>query len=151
MSHRRPLALLALALLLAGCAKVAKVIPFVDGPAPDPGLTGTHWQVMALEGGWDAGAHKLDLAFGADGVVSGFAGCRTFIGRYQAPEPGHLHLEALGPAEATRCDDEAEAIDQAMLDALPRIARYRGKPEARELLDAAGLPLMRLEPLPAGH
>lgn len=143
------LALLSLA-LLAGCAKVANVIPFVDAPEPDPGLAGTQWHVVELEGGWDAPAYRLGLAFDRQGRVGGFGGCHALSARYEEPELGRLRIEGLHVSEDGQCSEEAIAIDQALRDALPRVVRYRGKPDARELLDGSGRRLIRLAPANAG-
>lgn len=143
------LALLSLA-LLAGCAKVANVIPFVDAPEPDPGLAGTQWQVVELEGGWDAPAYRLGLAFDRQGRVGGFGGCHALSARYEEPEPGRLRIDGLDDSDNGACSDEAIAIDQALRDALPRVVRYRGKPDARELLDGSGRRLIRLAPANTG-
>ena len=106
-------------------------------------LTDTRWNVTAYNNGKQAVVSiatgtSLTLAFGADGRVSGSAGCNAFTGTY-AVDGGNLKIH--GPA-ATRkmCVEPAGVMEQEMafLKALGTSMRVRIEGTRLELRYADG-------------
>lgn len=85
------------------------------GSAAAPALPGSSWTLVGL-GDVELGGTVPTIAFGADGTVSGSAGCNTFNGTYTFDG----HAITFGPLATTRmaCADDVMATEDAYLDAL---------------------------------
>lgn len=85
-----------------------------DGPVAD--LPGTAWSLIEMGGTADFAELVPTIEFGADGSVSGFAGCNRFSGSYMVTG-GQLAME---PIAATKmgCEPPASAVESAYLTAL---------------------------------
>ncbi|MEX1171483.1 MAG: META domain-containing protein [Chloroflexota bacterium] len=105
---------------------VAEPLSDEPGPGGSPGivgdLAGTSWVLAEIPT-----APIVDtiptLDFGADGTVSGFAGCNTFNGTYQADESSI----AFGPLATTKigCPDPTMLVERAYLAALASATSWR--------------------------
>ncbi len=119
---------------LAGVnALTAEPLP---GPGPDDpagaGLPGTTWVLTALGGSEDTADIFPTLEFGADGTVSGFAGCNTYNGSYSL-EGTTL---SFGPLASTKmgCPPPASEVESAFLQALSGVTSFTLAPD-RLVLD----------------
>jgi heat shock protein HslJ len=85
------------------------------GSAAAPALPGSSWTLVGL-GDVELGGTMPTIAFGADGTMSGSAGCNTFNGTYTIDG----HAVTFGPLATTRmaCADDVMAIEDAYLAAL---------------------------------
>jgi len=113
-------------------------------------LSGTAWIVIALSNGNDAvetilTGTEISLAFGADGKVSGSAGCNNYSAKY---EMSGLSLE-IGQVTSskTMCTQPDGLMRQeaAFLNALGKIASFRLDGEKLNLLDQNGAILLSLQ------
>jgi heat shock protein HslJ len=106
-------------------------------------LTGTAWTVTAYNNGKQAVVSvlpgtKIDAAFGADGQVTGRAGCNRYFATYRI-EGGAL---AIGQAGATRmfCGEPAGLMEQEQqfLTALQSAAAFEVEGDVLTLRSAGG-------------
>ena len=106
-------------------------------------LAGSAWEVTAYNNGREAvvsliEGSRLSAEFGADGRLSGSAGCNAYRASYEAAA-GELRI---GPAAATfkACAQPAGVMEQeqAYLRALATVARYRLDGTRLELRSADG-------------
>ncbi|MCC7161504.1 MAG: META domain-containing protein, partial [Anaerolineae bacterium] len=111
------------------------------------GLAGTSWDVINYNNGNQGvvtavNGTKLTLAFGADGRVSGSAGCNTFNGSYTS-ENGGLNI---GPLASTRklCPEPAGVMEQEAqyLAALQKAATYEIAGDTLTIRDASDATLV---------
>jgi heat shock protein HslJ len=114
-------------------------------------LAGTSWSVTSYNNGKQAvvtvlAGSQLTAEFGADGVLSGSAGCNRYTATYAAQEQSLT----IGPVAATRmmCADPAGVMEQEahFLKALESVATYRidgDRLELRTADDALALSLSR--------
>lgn len=96
-----------------------------DGPPetiPPEGLPGTSWVLTEMGGTADFEQILPTLEFGADGTISGFAGCNTFQGTYTVAGSGLT----FGPLASTRigCQRPASAVEAEYLTALSGVAGW---------------------------
>lgn len=106
-------------LILDGVVEIVAGPGVAEGPPGDEprvDLRGTDWTLAEMGGTADFARLVPNLEFGADGTVSGFAGCNTFTGTYTVTG-GEL---TLGPLATTKigCPRPASAVESAYLDAL---------------------------------
>jgi len=108
------------------------------------GLTGTSWNVISYNNGREAVVSvivgtELTADFGADGTLSGLAGCNNYTAAYEADDEGNI---SIGPAAATRmmCAEPAGVMEQEgeYLAALESAATYRLEGDTMEMRTAAG-------------
>jgi len=110
-------------------------------PAPDP-LAGTRWNVVNYNNGQGIvtllPGTSADLAFGADGQVTGNAGCNSFFGPYRA-SGNSLSAGPLGSTSRI-CPDPEGLMDQEaqFLRALQSAASFRIDGNTIEIQNAAG-------------
>ena len=109
--------LIALLLLLAGCAQLA--------PSP-AGLAGTSWQLVRFQGGDDTvltpdERSKYTLAFNADGSLVGRIDCNRARGTWSSPQKGRLEL---GPMAVTRAMCPPGSLHDRIVKQLPHIRSY---------------------------
>lgn len=118
-------------------------------------LAGTSWRVMAYNNGKGAVASLVQgttvtVVFGAEGRVSGSAGCNRYTAGYGA-DGANLKFT---PAAATRklCPQPAGVMEQeqAFLQALTTVATARVDGNRLTLRTAAGAIAANLERAPAG-
>lgn len=111
--------------------------------APPPSLGGTKWDVVNYNNGKEAVVSvttgtELTLNFGADGRVSGSAGCNSFTGTFESAD-GTLKI---GPLASTRmlCSEPAGIMEQEAqyLTALQNSATYEIVNGALTIRDTAG-------------
>ncbi len=108
------------------------------------GLAGTSWNVIAYNNGKEAVVSviigtEITADFGADGNLTGSAGCNTYTAAYEADDDGNI---SIGPAATTfmMCS-EPEGImeqEQQYLAALQTAATYRIEGNNMEMRTAEG-------------
>jgi len=106
-------------LVLGGAVEIVAGSGVAEGPPGDEpvaDLAGTSWTLAEMGGTADFAHVVPTLEFGADGTVSGFAGCNTFRGPYTLTGDGLT----LGPLATTRigCQRPASAVEAEYLAAL---------------------------------
>lgn len=119
---------------LSGCAGVGK-------PSPQPGLTGTEWQVRDLNGmdvsgelPGSVGQAAGTLHFGEDGELYGRAFCNGFRGGYRLE--GN-QLETTGMASTMMlCTPVQMEREQVMLDILGNGRRIEFTPKGELVIHA---------------
>ena len=143
---RRPpaaeLFLLGLLVVLAGCAAAGAA------GAPGASLTDTYWALVEVDGRSFPeyrGTREPHIVLRGEGErVTGFAGCNSMTGAYQASG----ERVRVGPLALTRMaclGAEATTMESAFVRALDETASYRIEGRTLELRDAAGKPRIRLE------
>lgn len=68
---------------LAGCTAWSETGPEGTQPKAGDELAGTRWQVATIAGQGLPDGVRPTVAFGADGRISGMAGCNRYSGRYR--------------------------------------------------------------------
>ena len=106
------------ATLVADSGVVASKPP----PTPGAALAGTGWDLTQMGETADFAHIVPTLAFGADGTVSGFAGCNTFTGPFTT-EGGKV---TLGPLATTKiaCERPASEVESTYLAALAGVSTW---------------------------
>ncbi|MBW2508370.1 MAG: META domain-containing protein [Deltaproteobacteria bacterium] len=121
---------------MKGSAKVTK----------GPYLLGTTWTLLELAGkpaGTGAGNRAPNLMLqGVDAIVSGFAGCNRFNGRYSLRNDDVSFSQMT--MTTTVCDDETE-LEKQYTKALANTARYRIQEGKLLLYSSDGRELARFE------
>lgn len=104
-----------------------------DGPVAD--LAGTSWILVDIGGTADFAPLVPTLEFGADGAVSGFAGCNTFSGSYTLTGDAL----SLAPLAMTRigCQRPASAVEAEYLSALAGAKTWASGEEGQLVLGGA--------------
>lgn len=106
-------------------------------PPPTPGaaLSGTTWDLAEMGGTADFAHLVPTIDFGADGSVSGFAGCNTFNGRFTTDGT----MLKLGPLATTKigCQRPASEIESTYLAALAGVSTWSIGAEGVLLLGGA--------------
>ncbi len=108
---------------------------------PPTSLVGSTWHVLSYNNGKGGlvstqTSGKITVVFGADGRVSGFAGCNTYGGSYQVTGDT-LKLSQLA-ATAMACEPSLMQEEQEYLAALGKAVSLRIQDDTLELLDASG-------------
>lgn len=116
--------------------------------APQPaGLAGTRWEVLMLNNGQQAvssliDGSRIELAFDADGRLSGSGGCNPLLGRYELkPGDGGQVLRLSGLAQGRRaCLHPTGVMTQEaqLLRQLEGAERFRREGDRLELRRADG-------------
>jgi heat shock protein HslJ len=108
-------------------------------PPPTPGavLGGTAWNLVEMGGTADFARIVPTIAFGADGRVSGFAGCNRFSGTYDTDGPT-LTVSRLATTKIA-CPRPASAVEADYLAALDGVTTWAIDSEGRLTLDGAVL------------
>ena len=133
-----------------GTAAVAALAPNPAGPL----LEDLTWQLVAYRAGdrlieIAAAPRPPYLRFEA-GRVSGSPGCNRIGGAYTLAD-GQLSFKPTMQSTMMACPEPLMQQEQAIGQAMMRVAAYRLDGDRLELLDAAGTPqlrLQRLEPIP---
>jgi heat shock protein HslJ len=135
-------------LVIAGAGEIIAGPGVAEGPPSDvlpgdevPGdgsisdLAGTSWTLVELGGTADLAHLVPTLEFGADGTVSGFAGCNTFTG----PSASTADELSLGPLATTRigCQRPASAVEAEYLAALAGVTSWATDDAGRLVLGGA--------------
>jgi heat shock protein HslJ len=112
-------------LRIGGAGEIVAGPGVAEGPPGDPPLPdlgGSAWTLAEMGGTADFERLVPTLEFGADGTVSGFAGCNTFSGTYTV-SGGDLRL---GPLATTKigCERPASAVEAAYLEALAAVTTW---------------------------
>jgi len=112
-------------LVLNGAGEIVAGPGVAEGPpgdAPIEDLGGTRWNLSEMGGTADFARLVPTLEFGADGTVSGFAGCNTFTGPYTLAGDDLT----LGPLATTRirCQRPASAVEAEYLSALAGVSAW---------------------------
>lgn len=111
--------------------------------APEPGLAGSHWDVISVNNGNQAVVTLITgtsatLNFGTDNNVSGNGGCNSFGGPYESAD-GNLKI---GPLVSTMmaCMEPAGLSEQEQqyLAALEKAATYEISGDTLTIRDAEG-------------
>jgi heat shock protein HslJ len=110
---------------------------------PALSLGGTNWMVLAYNNGRGAvttvqSGTAMTVDFGADGIVSGNAGCNTYSGSYSYSDDEKS--VSIGPLATTRmaCPEPVMAEEQAFLTALQASTQYEITSERLTLRNADG-------------
>ena len=119
------------------------------------GLAGSQWQVTAVNNGRQAvvsvaTGSELRLRFGADGAISGSAGCNSFSGSYQT----HGASVTFGPVATTRrmCGTPGVMEQEGQfLKALQSATAWRREGDRLELRTATGALALSLQVLEEGR
>jgi heat shock protein HslJ len=108
--------------IVARPAIAATQPPPTVGASVGAGLAGTSWNLFEMGGTADFAHLVPTIDFGADGTVSGFAGCNRFGGTFTV-EGRDLHL---GPLATTKifCQRPASAVEGDYLKALVNVATW---------------------------
>ena len=108
-------------------------------PPPTAGadLDGTAWNLVEMGGTADFAHLVPTIAFGADGRVSGFAGCNTFSGTYDTDGPT-LTVSRLATTKIG-CPRPASTVEADYLAALDGVTTWAIDREGRLTLDGAVL------------
>ena len=120
--------LLSLALML-GCVT----------PAAVDGLRERDWTLVWVSGfeSMPSGVATPTIRFGADGRMTGNAGCNRASAGYTA-EGDRLTFDAVMSTKRACVDPQGNALERAYLDALEATRGYRIADGQLELLDASG-------------
>jgi heat shock protein HslJ len=104
-------------------------------PPPTPGaaLGGTAWNLVEMGGTADFAHIFPTIAFGADGRVSGFAGCNTFGGTFET-DGSTLTMSPLATTKIG-CPRPASAVEADYLAALSGVTSWAIDGEGRLTLD----------------
>lgn len=102
-------------------------------PAPITELGRTAWTLVEMGGTADFAHLVPTLEFGAEGTVSGFAGCNQFSGSYTVTG-GRL---AMGPLATTKmaCERPASAVEAEYVAALAAVTGWSVGADGRLTLD----------------
>lgn len=108
-----------------GAAAIVAGPGVAEGPPaanPAAGLAGTRWSLAELGNTADLAGIVPTIEFGADGAVSGFAGCNTFGGTY-ATDGDKL---TMGPLASTKigCERPASAVEAEVLSGLSGVTTW---------------------------
>ena len=111
-------------------------------PTPGAALGGTAWNLTEMGGTADFAHIVPTIEFGADGRVSGFAGCNTFSGTFTT-EGATL---TLGPLATTKigCLRPASAVEAEFLNALSGATNW--EVDVNGWLALGGTVLLRFSP-----
>lgn len=110
-----------------------------------PTLSGTFWKIEEAAGQKVAspeGTRVVHIQFDVTTKhVTGFSGCNTFNGRYEA----HQGALKLGPLISTKmaCVGDANQTEFALLDAFGKVAGYAINDQTLTLTDADGAVILR--------
>ena len=107
-----------------------------------PMLAGTMWSATAINNGKGGvtsrvGGTAVTLTFGADGTLSGSAGCNSYTGRYEIKD-GQVKLPAAFASTRKMCAADVMDQEQAFFKALSTSTSARIEGDRLELRDAAG-------------
>jgi heat shock protein HslJ len=127
MSRLSRRTLLAAALFGAASTAAACVLPPMPVLDTSPGLAGTSWVVTRISDLAVPDGTYVSLEFGADGMLSGIAGCN----RYRADYSQTGSTLSIGMVMTTRrtCDPAIGWVEAALLDALPLITTIEAEPD----------------------
>lgn len=128
---------LALALLLAGCA------PIQDQSLPPVALDGTDWTLAVISGQAPVSASKVTLKF-EEGSASGSGGCN----QYRSAVTREGNKLAFGMTSSTKracLSQEMNAQETAYLQALSNVASYAVASDRLTLADGNGTTLLEFE------
>ena len=129
-------------LVIGGAAEIVAGPGVAEGPPGDPpagepiaDLAGTSWILADMGGTADLARLVPTLEFGADGTVSGFAGCNTFTGSYTLSG----YALTLGPLATTRigCQRPASAVEAEYLTALSGTTTWAAGDDGQLVLGGA--------------
>ena len=112
-------------LIISGAGDIVAGPGVAEGPpgdAPVAELGGTAWTLADLGGTADFTRLVPTLKFGADGTVSGFAGCNQFNGSYTVTGDAL----SMGPVATTKmgCERPASAVEAEYLAALAGVTEW---------------------------
>jgi len=123
---------------LGGVGSIVAGPGIVEGPPPSEpaeGISGTSWDLVEMGTTAEFARIVPTIEFGADGRVSGSAGCNTFNGTYTLDG----QTIALGPLAATKmaCEPPASAVEAEYLAALSGVAAWSIEPDGSLVLGGA--------------
>ncbi len=133
----------------AALVGLAAGLSAVSASAADASLLGTHWRLLSVAGHEaDVSRREPHIVLAADGSIAGSTGCNNFGAGYR------LDGSALsfGRFFTTRmyCQ-KLHGQEQAILDALPLVARWQVSGERLELQNSAGIALAVFEAVPGAN
>lgn len=133
------LSVLLLAVLGAGCASSGSG----DDVTPDSSIVGPTWRLQAFGDDDDMPSVRsagITALFGADGRVTGNAGCNNYFGSYEAGR----EVLAISQVGATKmaCGETATRHEISFLDALGAVRSWDRDGDELELEDASGATIL---------
>ncbi len=136
MGSRSPLRSLSKAIALV---VVATGVSAVSASAADASLAGTHWRLVSIGAtAADASRREPFIELDDHGRLIGGTGCNSFGGGYVI-DGDYL---TFGQVATTRMFCEAVwEQERAILDALPKVARWQVKDDRLELIGGTGVVL----------
>jgi heat shock protein HslJ len=107
-----------------------------------PQLAGTMWSATAVNNGKGGvtsrvGGTTLTLVFGADGTLSGTAGCNNYTGGYEVTG-GSVRFPAAFASTRKMCAEDVMDQEQAFFRALSASTSAQINGDRLELRDATG-------------
>lgn len=111
----------------------------------EPGLDsveGTSWTATGVNngnGGVESSAltETITAEFGADGALTGFSGCNTYNGTYEASDDGAMTITGVASTRMA-CDEAAMTLEGQYLAALGQVATFTIDGSSLNLRDASG-------------
>ena len=102
-----------------------------------PGLEGTSWTLIEIDGREPAGDSVPTLAFDEEGNISGSAGCNTYFG---TPTIEGSSI-SMGPLSTTRmaCPGAAGLLETAFLAAMDEVDSYTIDSQGRLVLEGGAV------------
>jgi len=107
-----------------------------------PALAGTMWSATAVNNGKGGVTSRVKgtavtLVFGADGTLSGSAGCNNYTGHYEIKD-GQIKLPTAFASTRKMCAEDVMDQEQAFFKALSASTSARIAGDRLDLRDAAG-------------
>ena len=107
-----------------------------------PALAGTMWSATAVNNGKGGvtsrvGGTVVTLVFGADGTLSGSAGCNNYTGQYEITD-GKIKMPSAFASTRKMCEGNVMDQEQAFFRALSASTTAKIVGTRLELRDAAG-------------
>lgn len=137
MPTLKPLAILAVLLVLAGCSASTP-----RGPASDSTPAGAAWNLVAFGDG-TAPLREITATFGDDGDINGAAGCNRYFGTYERDGDG-LTVSGLGSTRMM-CEPPVMEQERRFLDAVQSATHWAQQGDRLALSDVAGRVLLQFE------
>lgn len=120
-------------------AQGAELLTYAPGLA---GLAGTSWTATGINNGKqavvsDATTSAVTAQFGADEVLSGFAGCNNYTASWTTTPPDGLAIGQIG-SQLRACEQDMMDTEHQYLAALAKVTTYQLEGNQLTLRDADG-------------
>lgn len=128
------------ALLCVGCSVGTPTSPGATpepAPSSDAPLADTRWSLTELAGEPLVANTVVTAAFGADGTVTGTAGCNRYRTTYETSDTT-ITIAATGAMTMMACPEPVMEQERAFLDSLGAAATFAVTPDTLTLTNEAG-------------